>query len=75
MTAEQAKASENMVACIILVHSILVISLFDSDASHCYIFTIFVNFVMMHYIPCDDMNTKWDIITRNEVIEKHLEGG
>ena len=23
---------------------------------------------MMHYIPCDDMNTKWDIITRNEII-------
>ena len=53
LTAEQAEASEKAIAGTILVHSIPVISLFDSGASHCYISTIFV---MMHAIPCNDMD-------------------
>ena len=39
LTAEQAEASEEVVAGIISVHSIPVVSLFDSGASHCYIST------------------------------------
>jgi len=48
-----------------MVHSIPVISLFDSGASHCYIST---RFVMMHSIPCNDINTLWEISTGNGVI-------
>jgi len=48
-----------------MVHSIPVISLFDSGASHCYIFT---RFVMMHSISCNDMDTQWEISTGNGVI-------
>jgi len=48
-----------------MVHSIPVISLFDSGASHCYIFT---RFVMMHSIPCNNMDTQWETGTENGVI-------
>jgi len=65
LTAEQAKASEEVIAGTILVRSIPVISLFDSGASHCYIST---RFVLMHSIPCNDMDTQWEISTENGVI-------
>ena len=65
MTVEQVEASEEVVAGTILVHSILVVSLFDSGVSHCYIST---RFVMMHSIPCNDMDTQWEISTGNGVI-------
>ena len=65
LTAEQAEASEEVVAGTILVHSIPVVSLFDSGASHCYVST---RFVMMHAIPCNDMDNQWEISTGNEVI-------
>jgi len=65
LTAEQADASKKVVAGTILVHSIPVISLFDSGASHCYIST---RFVMMHSIPFNDMDTQWEISTGNGVI-------
>ena len=48
-----------------MVHSIPVISLFDSGASNYYIST---RFVMMHFIPCNDMDTQLEISTRNRVI-------
>jgi len=65
LTAKQAEASEEVVAGTILVHSIPVISLFDSGASHCYIST---RFVMMHSIPCNYMNTQWENSIGNGVI-------
>ena len=55
LTAEEAEASEKVVAGTILVHSFSVISLFDFDALHCYIST---SFVMMHSIPYYDMDTQ-----------------
>jgi len=48
-----------------MVYSIPVISLFDSSAPHCYIST---RFVMMHSMPCNDMDTQWEISTGNGVI-------
>ena len=39
LIAEEAEASEEVVEGIILVHSVPVISLFDSAGSHCYIST------------------------------------
>jgi len=65
LTAEKAEASEEVVAGTILVRSVPVISLFDSGASHCYIST---SFVMMHSIPCYDMDTQWEIGTKNGII-------
>jgi len=65
LNSEQAEASEEVVAGTILVHSILVISLFDSGASHYYIST---RFIMMHSIPCNYMDNQWEISTGNEVI-------
>jgi len=53
----ETEASEEVVAGTILVHSVPVISLFDSDASHYYIST---SFIMMHSIPCNDMDTQWE---------------
>jgi len=38
---------------------------FDSGTSHCYIST---SFVMMHSIPCIDLNTQWEISTGNKII-------
>jgi len=65
LTAEEAEASEEVVAGIILVHSVPVISLFESGASHCYIST---SFIMMHSIPCNNMDTQWEISTGNGII-------
>ena len=48
-----------------MVHSIPVISLFDFGAYYCYIST---RFVMMHSIPCNDMDTQWEISIENGVI-------
>ena len=48
-----------------MVHSISIISLFDSGASYCYIST---RFVMMHSIPYNDIDTQWEISTGNGVI-------
>ena len=65
LTTEEAEASEEMVAGTILVHSIPVISLFDYGASHCY---ISISFVTMHSIPCNDMDTQWEISMGNGII-------
>ena len=65
LTVEEAEASEEVVEGAILVHSVSVISLFDSGASHCYIST---RFVMMHFIPGNDMDNQWEISTGNEII-------
>jgi len=65
LTVKEVEASEKVVAGTILVHSVPIISLFDSDASHCYLST---SFVMMHSIPCYDMNTQWEISTENGII-------
>jgi len=65
LTAEEVEASEKMVAGNILVHSAVVISLFDSGASHYYIST---SFIMMHSIHYNDMNIQWEINTGNRVI-------
>jgi len=52
MTTEQAKASEKVIAGTILVHSIPVISLFDSGASHCYISSLWcILYPVMIWIP------------------------
>ena len=54
-----------MVVGTILLHSVPVISLFDSGASHCYIST---KFVIMHSIPYNNMDTQWEINTGNGII-------
>jgi len=65
LTAEQAEASEKVVAGTILVQSFLVISIFNSGASHFYIST---RFIKMHSIQYDDIDTQWEISTRNGII-------
>jgi len=65
LIAEQAEASEEVVAGTILVQSFSVISLFDSGASHCFIST---RFVKMHSIHYDDIDTQWEISTGNGII-------
>ena len=65
MIAKQAEASEEVVAGTILLQSFPIISLFDSGASHCYIST---RFVKMHSIYYDDIDTQWEISTRNGII-------
>ena len=57
LITEEEEASEEVVVGTILVHSVLVISLINSGASHYYIST---SFVMMHSIPCNDMDTQWE---------------
>ena len=59
LTAEEAEASEEVVAGAILIYSVLVISLFDSGTSHCYLST---SFVTKHSIPCYDMDTPWRLV-------------
>ena len=54
LTAGQAEASEEVVAGTILVHSVLIISLFDSGTSY---YCICTRFVIMHYVPSSDMDT------------------
>jgi len=53
------------VAGTILLHSVPIISLFDSSASHCY---ISASFALMHSIPCNDLDTQWEISTGNGII-------
>jgi len=65
LTAEEAEASEEVVVGTILIHSVPVISLFESGASYCYIST---SFIIMHFIPCNNMDTQWEISTGNEII-------
>ena len=55
LTAEEADALEEVVTGTILVHSVPVILLFDSGASHCYIST---SFVMVHSISYNDTDTQ-----------------
>ena len=52
-------------ACKILVHSISVLSLFDSGASRCFISS---SFFALHSIPFVCIDDKWKISMENEVI-------
>ena len=49
-TVDQANASGEIIAGIILVHSILAFVLFDSGATHCFISS---KFISKHDISCD----------------------
>jgi len=59
------EASDEVVAGTILVQSFLVISIFDSGASDCY---ISIRFLKMHSIQYDDIDTKQKISTKNGII-------
>jgi len=48
-----------------LVHSVPVLSLFDSGASHCFISS---RFIALHSIPLVSMGDQWEISTRNGVV-------
>ena len=65
MTVEEAEAPGEVVAGKVLVHSILILLLFDSGASHCFISS---RFIALHSIPLVCMNDKWEISTKNWVI-------
>jgi len=64
LTAEEAEASGEVVAGIILVHSVPVLSLFDSGASHYFISS---RFTALHFIPLVCMGDQWKISTENGV--------
>ena len=49
----------------ITVHSKLVLALFDSDASHCYISD---SFTALHSIAVECLNNQWEISTCNGVV-------
>ena len=49
----------------ISVHSVPVLSLFDSGASHCFIFS---RFTALHSIPLVCMGNQWEISTGNGVV-------
>ena len=65
MTAEDAEVAGDVVAGNILVHSVAVLALFDSGASHCFISDIFVR---LHSLPQRTMSSAWEISTGNGVI-------
>ena len=58
LTAEEEEAFEKVVTRKTLVYSILVLSLFDSGASHCHISS---NFTALHAIPLTCMDNHWEI--------------
>ena len=65
LTAEDAEVAGDVVADNILVHSVAVLALFDSGASHCFISD---KFVRLHSLPQRTMNSAWEISTGNGVI-------
>jgi len=65
LTAVEAEASEEVITGNIRVHSIPVLALFDSGASHCYISD---HFVALHSIPVKALDRKWEISTGNGVV-------
>jgi len=65
LIAEEAEASGEVVARIILVHPVPVLSLFDSGASHCFISS---RFTALHSIPLVCMGDQWKISTGNGVV-------
>jgi len=65
LTAEEADASGEVVAGTILVHSVLILSLFDSGASYCFISS---RFIALHSIPLVCMGDRWEISTGNGVV-------
>jgi len=65
LTTGEAESSGKVVADKILVHSISVLSLFDSGASHYFIFS---RFTALHSIPPVCMSDQWEISTGNGVV-------
>ena len=65
LTTEEADGSTNVVACNIPVHSVHVLLLFDSGASHCF---ISYSFAIDHDIPIARLENPWEINTGNGVI-------
>ena len=60
LTAEEAKASREVVTGKILVHLIFVLSLFDSSASHYFMLS---RFTVLHSIPLLCMSDQWKLST------------
>jgi len=65
LTEAEAEASEEVITGNIRVHSLPVLALFDSGASHCYISD---KFVALHSIPVRSLDHKWEISTGNGVV-------
>ena len=65
LTTEETDGSTDVVAGNILIHSVPVLALFDSGASHCF---ISYNFAIDHDIPIVSLDNPWDINTGNGVI-------
>jgi predicted aspartyl protease len=65
LTAKEGEASGDVMAGNILVHSISVLALFDSGASHCFISS---NFVKLHSLPQHTLEYAWEISTGNGTI-------
>ena len=65
MTAEEAEVSGDVVVGNILVPSVLVLEIFDSGASYCFVSS---NFVNLHSLPQCTMDSAWEISTGNRTI-------
>ena len=62
---EDAEASGNVVEGNVLIHSVPVLALFNSGASHCFVSSRFAN---VHSLPQYETRCMWEIITGNEVV-------
>jgi len=65
LIAEEAETSEEVTSGKITVYSKLVLSLFDSGASHCYISD---SFTTLHSIPIECLDNQWEISASNRVL-------
>ena len=60
LTGKEAETSEEVITGKITVNSKLVLALFDSGASHCYILD---SFIALHSIPIVCLDNQWEIST------------
>ena len=65
LTAEEAETSKEVIAVKIMVHSKLILALFDFDAFHYFISD---SFTALHSIPLICLDNLWDISTGNGVV-------
>jgi hypothetical protein len=65
LTTDEADRSDDVVAGKVSIHSVPIMSLFDSGASHCFISSRFVD---LHVVPSVKLKEEWEISTGNGIV-------